>query len=130
LYIIFGLLRKTFDKPKTVWITYWSFGLIALLGLIILLSIKVKIILGYVAVGVIGASGDNNFLLYGGLIYFIIMLSLFYFCNKKFWNKKGQKYISIWLIFWILAIFWGYLLYQSIPLIARYYFLFKILFRN
>ena len=42
LYVLFGLLRKKFDKLKSFWIIYWALGLIVLLGFLFLMSITIK----------------------------------------------------------------------------------------
>ena len=119
LYVIFGLLRKKFDKPKLFWIMYWALGLIVLLGFLFLwsINIKLKYTFAYAAVGIMLG---NDSLIYCSLMYFLAVLSIFYL-----WRKKLKKHISYCAIFWVLSIVLGYLLFKASIIIIKYFILLK-----
>jgi hypothetical protein len=119
LYVLFGLLRKKFDKLKSFWIIYWALGLIVLLGFLFLMSITIKMNYTFADVAVDVMLG-NDVLLYCSLIYFFIMLSIFYL-----WYKRGNKHISYFVIFWVLSIVFGYLLFKASIMISKYFIILK-----
>jgi len=116
-------LRKKFDKPKSFWIIYWALGSIVLLGFLFLLSITIK--LNYTFAGIaVGVMLENNFFLYCGLGYFFVMLSIFYL-----WYKRGKKHISHCVIFWVLSMVFGYLLFKASIMTLKYFMIVNIIYK-
>jgi len=115
LFVIFRLVYKRLDKPRSYWTIYWLTGII--FGFFLILGIMNQSTSVYVLY-------SKNFLLYGGIIYFLIVLSLFYF-----WYKKSKKPISYCVIFWILSIIFGYLLPNAIIFIIKCFLIIKSFFQ-